>query len=83
MNLENVISECNRQNLEITKVYRNDDEGSHAIVFIKNKLYADIECYDSGIALAVVSDKNDRPDVWTVEDLPSTIIKIKDFFESV
>jgi hypothetical protein len=54
------------------------DEGI-AIAFTKGDLYADIECYNSGEVLSVTSNGSNKPEVWEVQDLQETILKIKNF----
>jgi hypothetical protein len=56
--------------LEPTKVVASV-EGGVGICFVDGDKYADIECFNSGEILGVVSNRQDRPNIWKVE--PSAI----------
>lgn len=81
MDMDAIIEQCHTNLLPLKCYMRNDEEYSDILVFEKGKLYADIEFYDSGYVLAVVSDKEDVPDVWRVDHVGEALEKIKKFFE--
>jgi hypothetical protein len=81
MEINDIVFECTKQQLPINYMIRNNSEESNIIVFEKGRLYADIECYDVGITLAVISDKTNNSDVWTVENLSTSVSKIKNFLD--
>lgn len=43
-------------------------EGGIGIYFSKGKLYADLECFNTGEILAVISDSKTEPTVWEIYD---------------
>src|SRR2546421_11203907 len=50
-------------------------EGGATISFMDGDRYADIECFNSGEILAVISDQRGKPDVWTVPAHDAEIIR--------
>jgi hypothetical protein len=59
---QNVVNICKANNLNITGMCRNVEEASFAVYFVKDKKYADIEVFDSGTILAVISDGKSKSD---------------------
>jgi hypothetical protein len=58
-------------------------ENGVGISFVRGEKYADIECFNSGEILAVISDRRRAPTVWEVnnhpQDITSSLRKIRDF----
>lgn len=56
-------------------------DGGIVFTFYKNKRYADIECFNSDIIAAIMSDHNseDRIPAWEVADIRQTVERIKAF----
>jgi hypothetical protein len=50
-------------------------EGGVAICFVREDIYADIECFNDGVILGAISDRRDRPIVWEIEPGPSDIAR--------
>lgn len=50
-------------------------EGGVAICFMNGGSYADIECFNDGTILGVVSNEHDRPDVWEIEPNAGSIAR--------
>jgi hypothetical protein len=58
-------------------------EGGVAIAFVREGRYADVECFNSGEMLAVISDGRGRPEVWEVapDELGRTLNRIRDHID--
>lgn len=60
-------------------------EGGIAVCFVAESRYADIECFNTGEALAVVSDRITRPKAWEVSltevGLREALLTIRDFLK--
>lgn len=59
-------------------------EGGIAICFAKGDIYADVECFNDGTILGVVSDRRERPTIWEINprtgDIPRAAARIRKFF---
>lgn len=62
------------------------DDESFTVYFIYKKYYADIQCFNNGEILGVLSDKRNDPMVWTIRNTPQEIsdacTKITNFIHS-
>ena len=87
-NLIKVLNELGAQNFLEGRVTPSA-EGGLAIVFNNENKYADIECFNNGEILAIVSDLPNRSIVWAVSEDPdstsktsyATIKAIKEFLQ--
>ena len=61
-----VIGQLANDGLVPTKVVASA-EGGVAICFVAGDKYADIECFNSGEMLGVISNKYNRPSAWEIE----------------
>ncbi|NJM46256.1 MAG: hypothetical protein HC860_08800 [Alkalinema sp. RU_4_3] len=48
-------------------------ENGVGISFVRGEKYADIECFNSGEILAVISDRHSSPTVWEITNIPQDI----------
>jgi hypothetical protein len=65
-----VLHQFETEDLEPTRVVASV-EGGVGICFVQGDKYADIECFNAGEILGVVSNRRDRPNIWKVE--PSAV----------
>lgn len=60
-------------------------EGGVGICFLNGDKYADIECFNTGEILAVISDRRDRREVWSVapnkRDIEEVLDRIRAFID--
>ncbi len=67
-----------------TGIVSSVENDSISVYFISENKYADIELFDSGEVLAVMSDRKNHPPIWEVYDdtLQQAVLRIQDFIEN-
>jgi hypothetical protein len=83
VNFANVVmQQLAKDELVPTKIVASA-EGGVAICFVSGEKYADIECFNSGEILGVISNRRDRPRAWEIEQNSNGVAlasaKISDF----
>lgn len=79
-----VLEVVERFDLEPSRIDPSVENGI-TISFLRGDLYADIECFNSGTVLAVVSDRRSQPVVWDVtsdEDMSAGVNRIRKFLKN-
>jgi len=61
-----ILRQLETEALEPTKIIASV-EGGVGICFVDGERYADIECFNSGEILGVVSNRHDRPTIWKID----------------
>lgn len=77
---QKVIDVLHKFNFPPTGIVPSAEEGI-GIYFSKGKLYADMECFNTGEILAVISDSKTEPTVWEVceGEIPEAVERIRGF----
>jgi hypothetical protein len=78
-----VIETLSRADFEPSRIVPSA-EGGIAIVFVCEPKYADIEVFNTGEILAVMSDRKSEPRVWAVapQDIEGSVERIREYVRS-
>jgi hypothetical protein len=80
-----VLEVLEKYELEPSRIDPSVEDGI-TISFFRGDLYADIECFNSGMVLAVYSDRRSKPIVWNVtsdeEDVSAAVNRIRKFLKN-
>ncbi len=79
-NAKNVLERCIFMGIVPTKVLASAEEGV-AVIFDDGEKYADIESFNTGEILAIISNRHSEPVVWTIDSdtTDSALERIREF----
>ena len=82
---EGILEVCEKYDLKPSRIDPSVEDGI-TISFLRGDLYADIECFNSGTVLAVLSDRLSQPEVWEItsagEDVSASVNRIQKFLKN-